>query len=151
MTAVTTERAKRGPSYDRHLIDQARERRRYGDSYRVIAEAFGVPVTTAQYWTQAVRTDKSGRWQLADAAQATEPDVAIVIKELHAVRANSGGRVTAMTRDEARWVTLLARARPDIAESGPGSLWQLARSFIEAISRGDDNEVRRWEIATIGD
>src|SRR5687767_12335454 len=110
MPALTTNR--RGPSYDRTLIERAKERRRYGDSYRVIADDMDVPTTTVQYWTRGVTADSSGRWHLTDAARHTEPDAAVVVKELAAVMHNSRGRVTGLTRDEARWVTLLARVRP---------------------------------------
>lgn len=147
MTGPVTERRRRGPTYDRAVIDRAKEMRRYGDTYGTIATALDVPKTTVQYWTVSVVPDKSGRWSLAEAVRTTEPDPVTVIRELAAVMTSSNRRVTAMTRDEARWVTLLARVRPDIAQSGPGSLWQLARSFIEALAIDNEADVRRWETA----
>jgi len=147
MTDSTTERPpkRRGPTYDRKVIRRAKEMRRYGDSYRVIAATLGVPATTVQYWTQDTIPDNSGRWTMTEAATLTEPDPAVVVTELGAVILSSGGRVTGMTRNEARWVTLLANVRPDILESGPGSTWQLAREFIEAVKVGDEAELRRLE------
>jgi hypothetical protein len=136
---------RRGPAYDRSTIERAKEMRRYGDSYRVIGATLAVPVTTVQYWTEDVVTDTSGRWALAEVALRTEPDPSIVLAELGAVTASSGGRVTGMTRDEARWVTAIARARPDILNDAPGSTWQEARRFIEALSAGDEAELLRLQ------
>jgi hypothetical protein len=141
---ATDSHRRRGPSYDRAVIDKAKELRRYGDSYRVIAASLRVPVTTVQYWTQGVVPDESGRWTLAEAAKQAEPDPAIVLTELGAVILNSDGRVTGMTRDEARWVTLIARVRPDFLES-PGETWQIARRFLEAVAGGDEGELHRLE------
>jgi hypothetical protein len=147
MGVESTERSprRRGPTYDRSTIDRAEDMRRLGDSYRVIGATLAVPVTTVQYWTQHVVTDKSGRWGLADVARRTEPDPNIVLAELGAVTASSGGKVTGMTQDEARWVTAIARARPDILNDAPGSTWQEARRFIEALSAGDEAKVLRLE------
>ena len=118
--------------------------RRFGDSYRSIAKALDVPQTTVQYWTQSVVPDKSGRWTLAEAAAATEPDPLIVLAELGAILLGSDGRVAGMTRDEAAWVTLLARIRPDFLTS-PGQIWQLARECLEALAVNDEAELQRYE------
>lgn len=118
--------------------------RRYGESYRTIANALGAPATTVQYWTQDVVPDESGRWTLAEAAGVIEPDPAIVLAELGAVILNSDGRVTGLTRNEARWVTLLSRIRPDFSGS-PGATWQLARAWLEALAAEDEPELRRQE------
>jgi hypothetical protein len=138
---------RRGPTYAPEVIRRAKEMRRYGDSYRAIAADLDVPATTVQYWTRDVVPDKSGRWTLAAAVRVTVPDAALVLAQLGAVIFSSGGRVTGMTSDEARWVTLLAHARPDLMQGGPATTWQLAREFIEALAADDEAELRRLEQA----
>jgi hypothetical protein len=138
---------RRGPAWDRETINRAKELRRYGESYRAIGLALREPpappvsASTVQYWTEDVKVDPSGRWTLAEEASRTSPDPAVVMIELGAVILNSNGRVTGMTRTEAQWVTLISRVRPDLAESGPGSTWHLARRCIEATGKGDEVEL----------
>jgi hypothetical protein len=68
-----------------------------------------------------------------------------VLAELGAVIFSSDGRVTGMTRDEARWVTLISRARPDFLKDNPGLTWQIAREHIEALAAGDEAGQQRLE------
>jgi hypothetical protein len=148
MPEISTERLrKRGPTYDQRLIDHAKELRRYGDSIRAIAAVLpgNVPPTTVQYWVQHIAPDASGRWSIVEAAAKVEPDAAVVLAELGAVMFASNGQVSGITRDEARWVTLIARVRPDLPEHSPGKTWQLARRCIEAVADADEADLQRVE------
>lgn len=137
-------RRPRGPAPgNRELRERARDLRRLGDSYGSIAKTLGVPATTVQYWTQDVQPDKSGRWSIARALPK-DPDATVVLEELGAIAAQSGGRVAGITNDEARWVALIAAVRPDLHTS-PGELWHMARRFIEALAANDVDEVARLE------
>ncbi len=139
------EQRRRGPAHDAREIRRAKELRRYGASLRAIGAELDVPETTVQYWVRDTVPDKSGRWTLRGAAEVTIPDASLVLAELGAVIFSSDGRVTGMTNDEARWVTLLGRVRPDLMEHGPGSTWQTARDFLEAIDTGDESALQRLE------
>lgn len=141
MADISTDRPKRrrGPAYDPRLRSAARTMRELGDTYQAIADALGVPLGTVQYWTQGVTaSDSSGRWTLAEAAAATVPDAAIVMAELGAVILATDGRVTGVTRDEARWITLIARVEPHVFATAPGLTWERARTYIKASAAETD-------------
>lgn len=138
-------RRGRGPSWPQAVIDQAIGMRELGDTIEATVAALkesghDVPYTTVARWTAHLEpADTSGRWTLADAARTTEPDPVVVMAELGAVILSTGGRVTGMTRDEARWVTLLAKVDPDMAAHAPATTWQLARAYIRAIAPEPDD------------
>ncbi len=148
MSDVSTEyptRRGRGPWWPQATIDRAIGLRELGDTIEAVATELGVPYTTVARWTaHLVTADTSGRWTLADAVRDIAPDPIVVMSELGAVILSTGGRVTGMTRDEARWVTLLARIDPDTAARAPGTTWQTARAYIRAIAaEADDDQPKR--------
>jgi len=139
-------RRGRGPSWPQAVIDQAIGMRELGDTIEAVtaalkASGYEVPYPTVARWTAHLEPqDTSGRWTLADALRTTEPDPVVVMAELGAVILSTGGRVTGMTRDEARWVTLLATVDPDTADKAPGYTWQTARAYIRATASQVDDE-----------
>jgi hypothetical protein len=138
-------RRVRGPAWDRRLIERAKERRRLGDSIKEISRALlpeEIPESTIKSWVADVRQDPSGEWRLWDVLPAPDPAVALPV--LATVVWSTGGRVTGLTNDQARWVTLLAQVRPDLIGE---NAYQLARAFIEARAADDDNELRRLQLA----
>jgi hypothetical protein len=142
-------RRKRGPSWDRAVIDRAKERRRLGDTIAEIKRtlltdlAEDVPASTIKSWVGDVHPDVSGEWRLWERLPA-EPDPAIVLPVLAATTWATGGRVTSFTNEQARWITLLIRIDPD--RIWPVS-YQLARAWIEAVETDDQAELRRLQSA----
>jgi hypothetical protein len=139
-------RRGRGPGWNQEFIDHARDRRRLRDSIgeieRSLNARFGVsvPVSTIKSWVVDTQRDASGEWGLWHELPV-DPDPAVVLPVLAAVSWSTDGRINAFTKDEARWVTLLSRVRPDLQYN----LYTAARAFIEAAQADDDNELRRQQ------
>jgi hypothetical protein len=140
-------RRQRGPSWDRALIEQARDRRRLGDTIKEIHQGLpaDVPESTIKSWVADVRPDPSGEWRLWD--RLPEADPTTVIPLLATTSWATDGRVTSFTKAQAQWVTLLARVAPRLR---PADIYPLARAFIEALEADNTTELRRLQ-ALVGE